>query len=412
MQTMKNLPVIPLADAEFWQDPYPLLAELRAKNRAAVNDQGAVVPLHWGDCEWTIKGTDFINEGIEFLERRGFNEGDALHTWRKHALGVMEGPDHLRVRKLVSGALSKRNIEPLRPLIRKQAHAILDMFVDKGEIEAFRYYSMYLPRLVMMEFLGVEKDELSGSEKAMAGGNIVDCFGPQVTDAMRDNANHCIQAAMDHVAMLYEKRRAQPQDDLLTQLLTAETEDGKLSHGELITLFSTIFGSGASTGCTIAAGLLELTQNPEQAGLLRKEPERWKKGACEEVLRMRPAIYAIGQKAARAQEAFGLPFTAEQSLSVILGAPNRDPARWQDPERFDITRDPALWSLSLGIGPHFCIGQAIARSTIEEGLAVFVQRCHELELKENPRWVPFVAENKLESLQLAFRPAVGGVTVK
>ena len=122
---------------------------------------------------------------------------------------------------------------------------------------------------------------------------------------------------------------------------------------------------------------------------------------------MRPAIYAIGQKAARAQEAFGLPFTAEQSLSVILGAPNRDPARWQDPERFDITRDPALWSLSLGIGPHFCIGQAIARSTIEEGLAVFVQRCHELELKEHPRWVPFVAENKLESLQLAFRPAVG-----
>ena len=112
---MKHLPVIPLADAEFWQDPYPLLAELRARHRAAVNDQGTVVPLHWDDCEWTIKGTDFINEGIEFLERRGFNEGDALHTWRKHALGVMEGPDHLRVRKLVSGALSKRSIEPLAP---------------------------------------------------------------------------------------------------------------------------------------------------------------------------------------------------------------------------------------------------------------------------------------------------------
>ena len=122
MRTMKHLPVIPLADAEFWQDPRPLLAKLRARHRAAVNDQGAVVPLHWDDCEWAIKGADFINEGIEFLERRGFTEGDALHTWRKHALGVMEGPDHLRVRKLVSGALSKRSIEPLRPLIRKQAH--------------------------------------------------------------------------------------------------------------------------------------------------------------------------------------------------------------------------------------------------------------------------------------------------
>ena len=105
-QPCKSFLLFPSPTLHFWQYTYLLFAKLRDKHRVAVNDKGTLVPLHWDDCEWTIKGADFSNEGIEFLERRGFNEGDALHTWRKHALGVMEGPDHLRVRKLVSGACS------------------------------------------------------------------------------------------------------------------------------------------------------------------------------------------------------------------------------------------------------------------------------------------------------------------
>ena len=398
-------PKIPLDDADFWQDPYPLLADLRRHHRTAVNHEGVVVPLHWQDAEWAIRGSDFINEGIEFLERRGFQEGDALHTWRKNALGVKEGQDHLRVRKLVSSALSKRSIELLRPIIQRQANLILDNFAAKGEIEAYRYYGMWLSRAVMLEFLGVAQDELSGSEQAMAGGNIVDCFGPKVTQPMRDNGNIAIQAAMDHTKGLYAERRSNMGDDLLSHLLQAKEQHATLSEGELVTLFSTIFGSGASTASIIASGLLELAKNPSQADLLRENPEHYKKGACEETLRYRPSIYAIGQKASRPLQAFGLDFANQQSLSVILGAANRDPKRWDKPEEFDISRDPAIWSLSFGIGQHFCIGQAIARCTIEEALSVFVSRCHELELADTPKWIPFVAENKLEALNLKFKAA-------
>jgi cytochrome P450 len=399
-----SIPILPMDDEAYWQDPYPVYRELRETHRLARNDQGHIVPLHWTDASWALKGTDFIAEGIEVLERRGFVPGDPMHTWRSNAIGVMEGDDHRRVRSLATSALSKRNMEGLRPLIRKHAHALLDAKMETGEMEARLDFAMPLPRLTMMDFLGIERDELEGSHRPMSGVNIVDCFGPKVTAELRTAANEAIQKSMEHVARLYEKRRGEPRDDLLTHLVEAKDEHGELSHDEMITLFSTIFGSGASTASVIASGILELARHPEQAELLRSDPERWTRGACEETLRYRPSIIAVGQKASREMEAFGIPFEKHEPISVILGAANRDPKRWNDPERFDIQRDPNTMSLSFGIGAHFCLGHAMARATVEEALAAFVERCDEIELLDEPHWIPFVAENKLDGLRVAFSP--------
>ncbi len=400
---MPDLPTIPMDDADYWQDPYPVLAEIRERSRVARTDEGMLAVLRWDDAVETLKGTQFIAEGIEVLERKGFSPGDPMHTWRKHAIGTMEGADHRRVRSLAANALSKRRMEELRPLIRRHAHALLDEKIASGELEGRLDYAMPLPRRVMMDFLGLEADELASSQKPMASVNIVDCFGPNVTPELRAEANEAIQKSMDHTAALYARRRASPRDDLLTHLVQAKDEHGQLSEGELVTLFSTIFGSGASTASIIASGLLELARHPEQAELLRKEPERWKKGASEETLRYRPAITAIGQKSATATRAFDLDFEAETPITVILGSANRDRLYWDDPERFDITRDPKKTSLTFGIGAHVCLGHAMARATVEEALAVFVERCEEIEVRGQARWIPFVMENKLAGLQLSFR---------
>jgi cytochrome P450 len=316
-----SIPVLPLSDPDYWQNPYPVLRALREQHRVAQNEEGHVVPLHWQDAAWAVKGTDFIAEGIEVLERRGFKPGDPLHTWRSHAIGVKEGDDHRRVRSQATSALSKRNMDGLRPLIRKHAHALLDraLGTGAGELDVHRDYASPLPRLVMMDFLGITGDELSSSFASMSRVNIVDCFGPRVTPELRAAANDAIQKSMDHVARLYEKRRQEPRDDLLTHLVQAKDEGGELSHGELITLFSTIFGSGASTTSVLASGILELARQPEQAALFRSDPERWKRGACEETLRYRPAIIYVGQKSAVAQEAFGLAFEKDEPIAVALG---------------------------------------------------------------------------------------------
>jgi cytochrome P450 len=391
---------IPTEEPSYWQNPYPVLAELQSRQRTAYNDAGQLCLLHWNDAEWALKGRDFINEGIERLETRGFRAGDPLHTWRSHALGIMEGPEHLRIRKLVSGALSKRSMEPLRPMICEHAHSLVDEFAGANVIDVLKQFAGPLPRRVMLEFLGVSSEEIRGAEDPLTDARIADCFGPRVTQAMRDRANRAIQQAMDHVATLYEARRREPRDDFLTRLLAAEDQQGKLSHPELITLFSTIFGSGSTTSSTIAAGLLELASHNEQADLLRSDPERWKKGACEETLRMRPGIVEMPQKAAHDVEAFGLSFATGDTVSIPFGAVNRDPARWGDPQNFDITRDPDCYSLSFGIGAHFCIGQAMARYTIEEALAVFTERIPAFSLAEEACWEPFVMENRLQRLTL------------
>jgi len=330
---MSSIPTIPMHEESYWQDPYPILRGIRDHHRVARTDQGHIAILRWDDAIWTLKGTDFIAEGIEVLERRGFKPGDPMHTWRKNAIGVMEGADHRRVRSLAANALSKRKMDDLRPLIRKHAHALLDELVGKGEMNALRDYATPLPRRVMMDFLGISPDELEGSHRHMAGVNIVDCFGPNVTPELREAANNAIQHSMDHVARLYEKRRSEPRDDLLTHLMQARDEGGVLSDGEMRTLFSTIFGSGASTTSVLTSGLLELTRHPEQAALLRGDPARWMKGASEETLRCRPSITAVGQKAAEDIEAFGVKFQRDEPISVLLGSANRDAEHWEDPER-------------------------------------------------------------------------------
>lgn len=401
---MSELPTIPTDDAAYWQDPYPILAELRERSRVARTAEGQLAVLRFDDAVDAMKGDTFIAEGIEVLERRGFVPGDPMHTWRKHAIGTMEGDDHRRVRGLAASALSKRKMDDLRPLIRRHAHALLDAKLEQGEIEGRLDYAMPLPRRVMMDFLGLGADELASSQKPMASVNIVDCFGPNVTPELRREANDAIRKSMEHTAKLFERRRREPRDDLLSHLVQARDEQGRLSDGELITLFSTIFGSGASTASILASGMLELARRPEQAERLRADPERWKRGVSEEVLRYRPAIIYVGQKAAHDNDALGLPVAKDTPIQVLLGAANRDPRAWDDPEAFDPSRDPKQTSLTFGIGSHVCLGHAMARATIEEALAVWVERCDEIELAAEPRWIPFVMENKLEGLRLRFRP--------
>ena len=401
--------IIPLSDAAWWQDPYPLLARLREEHRTAVTDDGTKAILRFADCEALLKNGDFENEGIEFLERRGFVPGDALMEWRRSSIGAQNGAPHDRIRSLVSRALTHRSVDSLRPGIRAHAHALLDATAEAGQagqMDAIEAFARRLPFLTIVDFLGIEmKEALQVAQKMGAGA--ADAFGPNVTPEIRRDANRTFGAMMDFVGELYEARRSQPRDDLLTNLIEAEDSGDRLSHHELVVLFSNIFGGAIeTTASVIASGVLELARHPEAAERLRSDPARWKKGVAEEVVRLRPGFYAVGKKAVRPVEAFGLSFEAGEPITIPIGAPNRDPRRWQDPDRFDVTRDPRQWSLSFSMGDHFCLGQALARCEIQEALSVFVERCHALELtsQDEPRWLPHVMVNRMERLDVRFEP--------
>jgi len=398
---------IPTDDASWWQNPYPALSEIRDQHRTGVTAEGLKAILRWEDAEDLLKSDRFENEGLEYIERRGFAPGDALYEWRRHSIGALNGDDHKRIRALVSRALTHRSVDGLRERVREHATNLLRASHAEGEIEARTAFAQRLPFLTITDFLGIRLEEAMTVAEKMGKGS-ADAFGPRVTQQIRDDANAMFGTIMEFVAELYEQRRSEPRDDLLTALIGAEEGGDRLSHDELIVLFTNIFGGAIeTTASVIASGLFELARHPEQAALLRSDPERYKKSAAEEIIRHRPGFYAAGKKSTRDHEAYGLDFKAGEPISILIGGPNRDPVRWEDPDRFDITRDARIWSLTFSMGDHFCLGQALARAEVQEAISVFVTECDEIELTEEPRWLPHVMVNRLETVPLKYTPRTG-----
>src|ERR1700754_2162037 len=137
MVNVDDLPHIPMDEADYWQNPYEILRVLRENHRLACTPQDTVALLHWDDGYDTVRGSQFIQEGVEMVERLGFKPGDPLWVHRRGAMGTMEGESHRRVRSVASSALTKRKMDQLRPLIRRHANALLDKVVDSGELEVY-----------------------------------------------------------------------------------------------------------------------------------------------------------------------------------------------------------------------------------------------------------------------------------
>ena len=395
-------PVIPLDDDSYWADPYPVIAELRDHHRTAVTPDGMKAILRWSDAEEVKKRPEFENEGLEYIEKRGFKPGDALYEWRRYSIGALNGVDHRRIRGLASRAMTPRSVEKVRPVTREHVRSLLERHAEAGEFDVRREITS-IPFASVVSFLDIEMDEAATIGKQMAGAG-AEAFGPNVTQEIRDRANATFAALMEFVGGLVEIRRSKPRDDLLTRLIAAEEDGHRLSHDELIVLFTNIFGGAIeTTSSMMTSTFLELARHPDQLELLRHDPEGLKRGAVEEILRYRPAFYASGNRANSDAKAAGLDFEEGEPLSIIIGGPNRDPARYSDPDRFDITRDPTIWSFTFSMGPHFCLGQALARAELQETAAAIARHTRDLELTANPQWLPRVMVNHVDQCPIRYR---------
>jgi len=395
-------PVIPLDSDAYWADPYPIIAELRDRHRTGVTPDGIKAILRWSDAEEIKKRPEFENEGLEYVEKRGFKPGDPLYEWRRHSIGALNGADHRRIRSLASRALTPRSVEKVRPVTREHLRSLLERHADTGEFDVRKEITL-IPFMSVVSFLDIDMEEAASIGQQMAGG-AADAFGPNVTQETRDKANATFAALMEFVGDLVESRRSKPRDDLLTRLIAAEEDGHRLSRDELIVLFTNIFGGAIeTTSSMMTSTFLEFARHPDQLELLRQDPEELKRGTVEEVLRYRPAFYASGNKANADTEAAGLRFEAGEPLSIIIGGPNRDPARFSDPDRFDITRDPTTWSFTFSMGPHFCLGQALARAELQETAAAIARHTRDLELTEEPKWLARVMVNHVDRCPIRYR---------
>ncbi|MCU0267979.1 MAG: cytochrome P450 [Acidimicrobiales bacterium] len=293
-------------------------------------------------------------------------------------------PDHTRLRGLVSRGFTPRRVEALRPAIEAMTDELLDAMAASGEVDVLDVLAFPLPVKVIGELVGVppeDRDAFRPLVRTAASG-----LEPGLTDEQLAEVGRAADELQAYFRDLIATRRRDPRDDLTSVLLTAHDEADRLTEDEMVATLILVFAAGFETTTNlIGNGLVTLLRNPDELARLRADPGLTPL-AVEELLRYESPVQFDARRAAEPTEVAGRVVETGEWVMTFLGAANRDPAVWDDPDTFRITaRDTPV--LSFGSGIHYCLGASLARL---EGQVVFrrlLERFAHLELvEETPAW--------------------------
>lgn len=360
-----------VATPEGRADPYPRYAALRARAPVHHSALGFWVLTRYDDCQQLLRhpgvGKDFSGAaGTVGLTDEQQAQKARFRNDRSNML-TTDPPDHTRLRGLVSRAFTHRTVERLRPRIVALVDELLDDFGagEAEEVEVMDALAFRLPVTVIGEMLGVPVADRPGLRPLVRAVTAV--LELVVTPEALAEAVAADLRLQEYFAGLVAQRRARPGEDLLTKLIEAEDKGDQLSEQELISTLILLFAAGFETTThLIGNGLLALLRHPDQLDRLRAD-RSLVRVAVEELLRFDSPVQIAIRTAYEDLSIGGRKIEAGSIVVALLGAANRDPARFGDPERLDVGRDEAP-PASFGGGIHFCLGAALARM---EGQIVF-----------------------------------------
>jgi cytochrome P450 len=391
---------IDLSSADYWIDPYPTLRAARVAGRTTVTTGGEIALLSADDVDQLYLDPHFTVPGVSDLARIGITDGP-FYEWRRQTLAVKTGDEHVRLRSFVGPAFSPREMERLRAVARERAHALIDARVEAGAMEVLADFAGDLPLWSMCRFIGIDEEDRQRIGAFLVGTE--EGFTSPMTPDRRQRVETAITALNDYVGGMIDQQRKHPKDNLVGMLLAKQAEpDGPTDDEVLSLVVNIVGGSVGSTRAAFANAILEFARHPEQAELVRSDPALTQR-AVEECLRFHPP-FRFGRRLVReAVHMFDLDLEPGQSIFVPRQAVNRDPARFPSPDVFDVMRTQRR-HLSFSHGSHLCLGHAMARTNLQEGLRVFLERCGDIALVEEPVRVPFVPDEQLRSLHVRFKP--------
>ena len=375
-------------DPSFLADPYPFYRKLREHAPVFKAEQGFWLLTRYEDVAFSLRDKRFGKDFAGSIRRRYGQDrmGEPTIANLSHTMLVLDPPDHTRLRSLVTKAFTARRIADMRPRIRQLVDEQLDRVVDKGGMDVIRDLAHRLPVIVICDMLGIPEEHrapfLVGSN---VSGRILDP-APMSREEL-DHANTMTEAGNVYFDQLCELRRREPQDDLTTELVRAEEAGDRLTSEELRANIGLLFGAGHETTTNlIGNGLLALHRSPDQWQRLKDEPSLIA-GAVEELLRYDSSVQMTGRVTNTAVEVGGVTIPAGESIITLLGAANRDPAQYTDPDRLDVGRENVR-PMSFGGGIHHCLGAQLARLEAELVFTALVERLPSLELseKDRPDW--------------------------
>jgi len=377
-------------DPAFLADPYPVYHRLRETAPVWKAPFGRWLVTRYEDGAQVLRdrrmGKDYTDP--EALRRRfgptALQEPAVVEL--SHMMLMRDPPDHTRLRSLVTKAFTARRIEQLRGRIAEITDALLDRVIGQGGMDAIRDLAFPLPVLVICELLGVPEEDREGFVTSTGSGAALLNPTPP-TRAELDAANAGTEATGAYFETLFEQRRREPKDDLITMLVQAEEAGDRLSTAELRANVTLLFGAGHETTVNlIGNGLLSLQRNRAQWEALRDDRSLIP-NAIEEVLRYECPVQAVARTVAEPMELGGQALDKGEIVVVLVGAANRDPAVFADPDRFDITRDDQRL-LSFGGGIHYCLGAQLARIEAAVVFEALLRRLPGLTLPDSdrPQW--------------------------
>jgi len=388
-----SLSLYHLLDPAVLANPYPLFQRLRSED-----------PVHWDPFlhSWVVTRYkdvvtvlhDYSAERTptpELLTRMGLETLNPIAQVMVKQMLFLDAPAHTRIRRLASHAFTPQRVEVLRAHIRDITNSLLDKVEAKGQMDVIADLAEPLPCIVTAEMLGVPVEDYQ-QLKAWSQ-DFAEMLGN-----FQHNPDHAARvlkstlAMTDYFSAAITDQRKHPREGLVNSLLNAEVDGYRFTEEEVIAnCIVTMVGGQETTTNLIGNGVLTLLRNPDQLEKLRADLSSLIPSAVEEMLRYESPSQHTARLAPEDTSLGGKRISKRQAVIAIMAAGNRDPERFPDPDRFDITRTDNR-HLAFGWAAHFCFGAALARI---EGQTAF-----ELMLKRFSNWT-------VDSVPLVWRTNLG-----
>ena len=318
-------------------------------------------------------------------------------------------PWHARYRSLVNQALAPRRIMAMEDYVRELVTELIDGFVDDGRVNFTKQFADELPMAVIADQIGVPRSELKEFKRRadFAIGGIERSTPPAEERAVLTAGIELQEYFLERA----EERRRDPQDDMLSTLVSAELETDDrtrpLNDAEILSILQQLQVAGKETTAhLLGSAMLLLIEHPDQLAALQRDPSLIANMA-EEALRMESPVRALFRTTTQAATLGGIALPAGARLMLLYGAANRDQCTFSDPEQFNAARENAARHVAFSAGPHYCIGAALARLEIRVAFEEVLARMTNFRLdpdQPSPRHVPSFILRGLEDLHMLFDP--------
>jgi cytochrome P450 len=386
-------------DPSFYNDPYPAYHKIRAALPAFKWEQYG----HWcfarhDDVNTLLRDRRFGRQILHVATREelGWPETPAhlapFYAFERHSLLEVEPPVHTRLRGLVNRSFLTRQVERLRPAIASLCNDLIDGFERKNHADLLTQYATPIPVTVICDLLGVPA--AMGDQLLSWSHDMVAMYQARRDRAIEDAAAKATVAFSAFMRSYIAERRKVPRGDLLSELIRAGEQGNRLSEDELVTTAILLLNAGHEASVhAIGNGVKALLERGIADGI--------GESPIEETLRYDAPLHLFTRYALEDLEFGGIRFRKGEEAGLMLGAANRDPERFPEPDRFDPSRNPNP-HVSFGAGIHFCVGAPLARLEMQVALPILFARLPRLALAERPRYRNTYHFHGLERLNVAF----------